>query len=50
MKVVLLENISCEKQQDKPSKQIVRDIRGYNKCFSGQPRLVSIYKPTLADL
>ncbi|KFM13068.1 E3 ubiquitin-protein ligase RNF170, partial [Aptenodytes forsteri] len=36
-KVVLLENISCEKQQDKPSKQTVRDIRGYNKRFSGQP-------------
>ncbi|KFP56172.1 E3 ubiquitin-protein ligase RNF170, partial [Cathartes aura] len=37
-KVVLLDNISCEKQQDKPSKQIVHDIRDYNKRFSGQPR------------
>ncbi|KAK4819932.1 hypothetical protein QYF61_015553 [Mycteria americana] len=39
-KVVLLDNVSCEKQQDKPSKQVVQDIRDYNKCFSGQPRPV----------
>ncbi|XP_074953573.1 uncharacterized protein LOC142059105 isoform X2 [Phalacrocorax aristotelis] len=37
-KVVLLDNISCEKQQDNPCKQIVHDIRDYNKRFSGQPR------------
>ncbi|XP_064928159.1 uncharacterized protein LOC102092395 isoform X3 [Columba livia] len=37
-KVVILDNISCEKQQDKPSKQIVHDIRDYNKRFAGQPR------------
>ncbi|KAK2543187.1 hypothetical protein Q9966_002987 [Columba livia] len=40
-KVVILDNISCEKQQDKPSKQIVHDIRDYNKRFAGQPRHVS---------
>ncbi|XP_074688006.1 E3 ubiquitin-protein ligase RNF170-like isoform X3 [Strix aluco] len=37
-KVVLLDNVSCEKQQDEPSKQIVHDIRDYNKRFSGQAR------------
>ncbi|KFQ25943.1 E3 ubiquitin-protein ligase RNF170, partial [Merops nubicus] len=37
-KVVLLDNTSCGKQQDEPSKQTVRDIRDYNKRFSGQPR------------
>ncbi|XP_021260996.1 E3 ubiquitin-protein ligase RNF170-like isoform X4 [Numida meleagris] len=37
-KVVVLDNISCEKLHDKPSKQIVHDIRAYNKRFSGQPR------------
>ncbi|XP_071666277.1 E3 ubiquitin-protein ligase RNF170-like isoform X1 [Patagioenas fasciata] len=42
-KVVLLDNISCEKQQDKPSKQIVHDIRDYNKRFSGQPRHFADY-------
>ncbi|XP_075280512.1 E3 ubiquitin-protein ligase RNF170 [Opisthocomus hoazin] len=42
-KVVLLDNISCEKQQDKPSKQIVHDIRDYNKRFSGQPRPFADY-------
>lgn len=49
-KVVLLDNISCEKQQDTPSKQIVHDIRDYNKHFSGQPRPVSIYKSTFTYL
>uniref|UniRef100_A0A8C8AXP1 Uncharacterized protein n=1 Tax=Otus sunia TaxID=257818 RepID=A0A8C8AXP1_9STRI len=49
-KVVLLENVSCEKQQDEPSKQIVHDIRDYNKRFSGQPRPVSIYKSTFTQL
>ncbi|KAM6262172.1 E3 ubiquitin-protein ligase RNF170-like [Porphyrio hochstetteri] len=42
-KVVLLDGISCEKQQDKPSKQIVHDIRDYNKRFSGQPRHFADY-------
>ncbi|XP_069645760.1 E3 ubiquitin-protein ligase RNF170 [Haliaeetus albicilla] len=42
-KVVLLDNIFCEKQQDKPSKQIVHDIRDYNKRFSGQPRPFADY-------
>ncbi|XP_042661947.1 E3 ubiquitin-protein ligase RNF170 [Tyto alba] len=42
-KVVLLDNISCEKQQDKPSKQTVHDIRDYNKRFSGQPRPFADY-------
>ncbi|XP_030352105.1 E3 ubiquitin-protein ligase RNF170-like [Strigops habroptila] len=42
-KVVLLDNISCEKQHDKPSKQIVHDIRDYNKRFSGQPRPFADY-------
>lgn len=37
-KVVVLDNISCEKLHDKPSKQIVHDIRAYNRRFSGQPR------------
>lgn len=50
MKVVLLDNISCEKQQDKPSKQVVHDIRAYNKRFSGQTRPVSIYKSTFTYL
>nr|XP_021151508.1 E3 ubiquitin-protein ligase RNF170 isoform X1 [Columba livia] len=42
-KVVILDNISCEKQQDKPSKQIVHDIRDYNKRFAGQPRHFADY-------
>ncbi|XP_010016678.1 PREDICTED: E3 ubiquitin-protein ligase RNF170-like, partial [Nestor notabilis] len=42
-KVVLLDNISCEKRHDKPSKQIVHDIRDYNKRFSGQPRPFADY-------
>ncbi|XP_071606120.1 E3 ubiquitin-protein ligase RNF170-like isoform X4 [Heliangelus exortis] len=42
-KVVLLDNISCGKQQDKPSKQIVHDIRDYNKRFSGRPRPFADY-------
>uniref|UniRef100_A0A8B9P9K2 RING-type domain-containing protein n=1 Tax=Apteryx owenii TaxID=8824 RepID=A0A8B9P9K2_APTOW len=42
-KVILLDNISCEKQQDKPTKQIVHDIRDYNKRFSGQPRPFADY-------
>ncbi|XP_032645132.1 E3 ubiquitin-protein ligase RNF170-like [Chelonoidis abingdonii] len=42
-KVILLYNASCENQQDKPSKQIVRDIRDYNKRFSGQPRPFADY-------
>ncbi|XP_009698758.1 PREDICTED: E3 ubiquitin-protein ligase RNF170-like [Cariama cristata] len=42
-KVVLLDNISCEKQQDKPSKQTAHDIRDYNKRFSGQPRPFADY-------
>ncbi|KAM6415368.1 E3 ubiquitin-protein ligase RNF170-like [Rhynochetos jubatus] len=42
-KVVLLDNISCEKQLDKPSKQTVRDIRDYNRRFSGQPRPFADY-------
>ncbi|KAM6079202.1 LOW QUALITY PROTEIN: E3 ubiquitin-protein ligase RNF170-like [Theristicus caerulescens] len=42
-KVVLLDNISCEKQQDEPSKQIVHDIRSYNKRFSGQRRPFADY-------
>ncbi|EMP36490.1 hypothetical protein UY3_06325 [Chelonia mydas] len=37
-KVILLYNASGENQQDNPSKRIVRDIRDYNKRFSGQPR------------
>ncbi|KGL82774.1 E3 ubiquitin-protein ligase RNF170, partial [Tinamus guttatus] len=36
-KVILLDNISSGKQ-DNPTKQIVHDIRNYNKRFSGQPR------------
>ncbi|XP_069718035.1 E3 ubiquitin-protein ligase RNF170 isoform X3 [Phaenicophaeus curvirostris] len=42
-KVVLLDNISYEKQQDKPSKQITHDISDYNKRFSGQPRSFADY-------
>ncbi|KAM9008945.1 E3 ubiquitin-protein ligase RNF170-like isoform 1-T4 [Ara ararauna] len=42
-KVVLLDSISCEKKHDKPSKQIVHDIRDYNKRFSGQPRPFADY-------
>ncbi|XP_025961817.1 E3 ubiquitin-protein ligase RNF170-like isoform X1 [Dromaius novaehollandiae] len=42
-KVILLDNISCEKQHDKPTKQIVHDIRDYNKRFSGQPRPFADY-------
>ncbi|XP_063200947.1 E3 ubiquitin-protein ligase RNF170-like isoform X2 [Chroicocephalus ridibundus] len=42
-KVVVLGNISCEKHQDQPSKQIVHDIRDYNKRFSGQPRPFADY-------
>ncbi|XP_054837648.1 E3 ubiquitin-protein ligase RNF170-like isoform X1 [Eublepharis macularius] len=42
-KVILLYNISCENQQDKRSKQIVYDIREYNKRFSGQPRPFADY-------
>ncbi|KAM6343688.1 LOW QUALITY PROTEIN: E3 ubiquitin-protein ligase RNF170-like [Alca torda] len=41
-KVVVLDNISCEKQEDQPSKQIVHDIRDYN-TFSGQPRPFADY-------
>lgn len=41
--VILLDNVFCENQQDKPSKQIVHEIRDYNKRFSGQPRQVSAY-------
>ncbi|XP_066481445.1 E3 ubiquitin-protein ligase RNF170-like [Tiliqua scincoides] len=42
-KVILLYNISCENQPDKQSKQIVYDIRNYNKRFSGQPRPFADY-------
>ncbi|XP_051481718.1 E3 ubiquitin-protein ligase RNF170-like [Apus apus] len=38
-KVVLLDNISC----DKPNKQTAHDIRNYNKRFSGQPRPFADY-------
>uniref|UniRef100_A0A8D0HIL5 RING-type domain-containing protein n=1 Tax=Sphenodon punctatus TaxID=8508 RepID=A0A8D0HIL5_SPHPU len=40
-KVILLYDIPCENKPDKESKQIVYDIRDYNKRFSGQPRPVS---------
>ncbi|XP_067391551.1 E3 ubiquitin-protein ligase RNF170-like [Emydura macquarii macquarii] len=42
-KVILLYNASCESQQNKTSKEIVRDIRHYNKRFSGQPRPFADY-------
>ncbi|XP_072853808.2 E3 ubiquitin-protein ligase RNF170 [Pogona vitticeps] len=42
-KVILLYNLSCESQPDKPSKGVVYDIRDYNKRFSGQPRLFTDY-------
>ncbi|XP_065594196.1 E3 ubiquitin-protein ligase RNF170-like [Cyrtonyx montezumae] len=42
-KVVVLDNISCEKLHDKPSKQTAHDIRAYNKRFSGQPRPFADY-------
>ncbi|XP_010220985.1 PREDICTED: E3 ubiquitin-protein ligase RNF170-like, partial [Tinamus guttatus] len=41
-KVILLDNISSGKQ-DNPTKQIVHDIRNYNKRFSGQPRPFADY-------
>ncbi|XP_054020944.1 E3 ubiquitin-protein ligase RNF170 [Dryobates pubescens] len=41
-KVVLLDNISCEKQH-KSSDQTAHDIRDYNKRFSGQPRPLADY-------
>ncbi|XP_019387075.1 PREDICTED: E3 ubiquitin-protein ligase RNF170-like [Crocodylus porosus] len=42
-KVILLDNVFCENQQNKPSKRIVHEIRDYNKRFSGQPRQFADY-------
>ncbi|XP_077189677.1 E3 ubiquitin-protein ligase RNF170-like [Paroedura picta] len=42
-KVILLYKISCENQQDRMSKQIIYDIRDYNKRFSGKPRPFADY-------
>ncbi|XP_034979386.1 E3 ubiquitin-protein ligase RNF170-like [Zootoca vivipara] len=52
-KVILLYNMPCENLPDKPSKQIVYDIRDYNKRFSGQPRPFTDYlydMPLLVNL
>ncbi|XP_067845801.1 E3 ubiquitin-protein ligase RNF170-like [Heptranchias perlo] len=42
-KVSLLYSLFCENQQEKQGRQIVRDIRDYNKRFSGQPRTFADY-------
>ncbi|XP_078417330.1 E3 ubiquitin-protein ligase RNF170-like [Cetorhinus maximus] len=42
-KVSLLYSLFCENQQGKQGQQIIRDIRNYNKRFSGQPRPFADY-------
>ncbi|MEE6495002.1 hypothetical protein FKM82_001924 [Ascaphus truei] len=49
-KVVLLYNHFCENQQDKMSRDIVQDIRHYNKRFSGKPRPMTDYLYDLPSL
>ncbi|XP_038650280.1 E3 ubiquitin-protein ligase RNF170-like [Scyliorhinus canicula] len=42
-KVNLLYSLFCENQQEKQSQQVIRDIKAYNKRFSGQPRPFADY-------
>ncbi|XP_072430328.1 E3 ubiquitin-protein ligase RNF170-like [Chiloscyllium punctatum] len=42
-KVSLLCSLFCENQQEKQGQQIIRDIRNYNKRFSGQSRPFADY-------